>query len=177
MFTDPEKNLDQFDLQKGMWVADFGAGSGFYALTAAKLVGDKGKVLAVDIQKDLLVRLKKEATAKKILNIEIIWGDLEKTGGAKLKDDSMDRVIVSNLLFQIGGKESLAEEAARVLKSGGKVLVIDWTDSFGGLGPQEKDIFGKEKAQTLFENAGFSLERAIDSGVHHYGLILAKKKK
>ena len=173
MFSDQEKNLDQFGLQKGMRVADFGAGSGFYALTAAKLVGDKGKVYAVDIQKDLLVRLKKEAAAKKILNVEIIWGDLEKEGGAKLKDDSVDRVIISNLLFQIGKKESLVKEAARVLKPNGKVLVIDWTDSFGNLGPQEKDVFGKEAARTLFENGGFSLERTIDAGAHHYGLVFS----
>lgn len=177
MFSDPEKNLDQFDLQKGMRVVDFGAGSGFYVLTAAKLVGDKGKVYAIDIQKDLLVRLKKEAATKKVLNIEIVWGDLEKAGGAKLHDHSVDRVIVSNLLFQIGGKESLAKEAARVLKPGGKALTIDWTESFGGLGPQEKDVFGKEAARTLFENAGFSLERAIDAGAHHYGLIFVKNKK
>jgi len=113
VFTDPEKNLEQFDLQKGMRVADFGSGSGFYATTAARLVGDKGKVFAVDIQKDLLTRLKKDAAAKKLLNIEIIWGDLEKAGGAKLKDGSVDRAIISNLLFQIGEKENLVKEAAR----------------------------------------------------------------
>jgi len=175
MFSDPQKNLEQFDLQKGMRVADFGAGSGFYASTAAKLVGDKGKVFAVDIQKDLLTRLKKEAVAKKILNIEIIWGDLEKEGGAKLKDDSVDRVIISNLLFQIDGKENMAKEAARVLKPKGKILAIDWTDSFNGLGPPDKNVFGKEAARTLFENAGFVLERTIDAGTHHYGLIFLKK--
>ncbi|TSC67503.1 MAG: methylase involved in ubiquinone/menaquinone biosynthesi [Parcubacteria group bacterium Gr01-1014_73] len=175
MFSDPEKNLEQFDLQKGMRVADFGAGSGFYAFAAARLVGDKGKVFAVDIQKDLLTRLKKEAAAKKLLNIEIVWGDLEKAGGAKLKDNSVDRLIISNLLFQIGGKENLAKEATRVLKPNGKVLAIDWTDSFGGLGPPDKDIFGKAAARALFENAGFVLERTIDTGVHHYGLVFVKK--
>ncbi|MFA6273173.1 MAG: methyltransferase domain-containing protein [Candidatus Paceibacterota bacterium] len=177
MFSDPEKNLDQFDLQKGMRVADFGAGSGFYVLTAAKLVGDKGKVYAVDIQKDLLVRLKKEAAVKKILNIEIVWGDLEKVGGAKLEDNSVDRVIVSNLLFQINGKENLAKEAMRILKPGGKILAIDWIESFGNLGPRTENVFGKETARTLFENAGFSLEKTIDAGAHHYGLIFSKKKK
>ncbi|MEK7147518.1 MAG: methyltransferase domain-containing protein [Patescibacteria group bacterium] len=176
MFTDPEKNLEQFDLQKGMRVADFGAGSGFYAFTAARLVGDKGKVFAVDIQKDLLTRLKKEAATKKLLNIEIVWGDLEKEGGAKLKDGSVDRAIVSNLLFQIEKKECLVREAARVLKPNGKVLVIDWTDSFGGLGPEPRAVFDKETARALFENDGFSLERTIDAGAHHYGLIFAKKK-
>ena len=175
MFTDPEKNLEQFDLQKGMRVADFGSGSGFYATTAARLVGDKGKVFAVDIQKDLLTRLKKDAAGKKLLNIEIIWGDLEKAGGAKLKDGSVDRAIISNLLFQIGEKENLVKEAARALKPNGKVLAIDWTDSFGGLGPQEKDVFGKAAAQTLFETAGFVLERTIAAGAHHYGLVFAKK--
>ena len=61
MFSDPEKNIEQFSLGKGMHVADFGTGSGFYALAAAEAVGETGRVYAIDVQKDLLEKLKKEA--------------------------------------------------------------------------------------------------------------------
>ncbi|MBI2474518.1 MAG: methyltransferase domain-containing protein, partial [Candidatus Taylorbacteria bacterium] len=63
-FSDPSHNVEQFDLQSGMTVADFGTGSGYYAFAAAKAVGDKGKVYAIDVQKPLLEKLKREAVSR-----------------------------------------------------------------------------------------------------------------
>jgi ubiquinone/menaquinone biosynthesis C-methylase UbiE len=57
MFAHPETILSGFDLKSGMHVADLGTGSGFYALAAAHLVGSKGRVYAIDVQKDLLDRI------------------------------------------------------------------------------------------------------------------------
>lgn len=171
MFSDPAHNIEQFDLEKGMHVADFGAGSGFYAIIAAKAVGEEGKIYAIDIQKDLLFRLKKEAERQGILNIEIIWGDIEENESTKLRAGSVDRVIVSNILFQIEKKEAVVQEVGRVLKPGGKVLVIDWTDSFNNMGPAPKHVFTEVLAKKLFEYGGFAIERSIQAGDHHYGFI------
>lgn len=171
MFSDPSKNIDALGLEKGMHVADFGAGSGFYAIIAARAVGDKGKVYAIDIQKDLLVRLKNQAAKEHVLNVEIIWGDLEKMGGTKLREFVVDRVLITNILFQIENKENVAKEALRILKPGGKVLLIDWRDSFGGLGPHQKDVLPAERAKEIFEAAGFVLERKVEAGDHHYGFL------
>ncbi len=174
MVSDPIKNIDSLGLDKGMQVADFGAGAGFYALLAARAVGEKGKVYAVDIQKDLLARLKNQAGKEHVLNIEIIWGDLEVVGGTKLRDASVDRVLIANILFQVEKKENLAKEALRILKVDGKVLLIDWKDSFGGLGPHQKDIFTAAKAKEIFLAAGFVFDREIPAGDHHYGLVFKK---
>jgi ubiquinone/menaquinone biosynthesis C-methylase UbiE len=62
MFSDPRSNIDQFRLDPGMIVADLGCGSGHYTFAIAKAVAPTGRVYAVDVQKDLLVRLKTEAT-------------------------------------------------------------------------------------------------------------------
>lgn len=56
-FTDPQNNIDQFDLDSGMRVADLGAGSGAYSVAAAKKVGGDGRVYAVEVQKDLLEKI------------------------------------------------------------------------------------------------------------------------
>ena len=61
MFTDPQKNIKELGLTPGMHIADLGAGSGFYVLEAAKRVGDKGRVYAVDVQKDILQKIKNRA--------------------------------------------------------------------------------------------------------------------
>lgn len=68
----------------------------------------------------------------------------------------------------------MVREAKRVLRPGGRALVIDWTDSFGGLGPKPEMVFRKEKAGEMFEKNGFHLDREILAGVHHYGLIYKK---
>jgi hypothetical protein len=54
------------------------------------------------------------------------------------------------------------------------VFVIDWTDSFGGMGPRTADVVDKETATALFETQQFILEREFPAGDHHYGLAFRK---
>ncbi|MDD5050448.1 MAG: methyltransferase domain-containing protein [Candidatus Pacebacteria bacterium] len=173
-FTDPEHNIQQFGLQSGARVADFGAGTGFYAFEIAKAVGGAGKVYAIDVQKDLLSKIKTEGGKRNLTNIEIVWADVEKPGGTHLRADSVDGVVISNILFQTAAKEAVLSEAKRILKSGGRALVIDWTDSFGGMGPSFDTIFPAVKARALFEKAGFVFQTQIRAGDHHYGFIFKK---
>jgi ubiquinone/menaquinone biosynthesis C-methylase UbiE len=175
MFSDPENNIKQFALASGMQVADFGSGSGFYTFAVARAVAPNGKVFAVDIQKDLLQKLKNGARENHLSNVDIIWGDLEHLGGTKLRENSLDAVTACNLFFQIENKDSLCLEIKRILKPNGRVLVVDWSDSFGGIGPQEKDVISKIKMTDIFQDHGFILDREITAGAEHYGLIFRKK--
>ena len=174
MFSDPKKNLEQFDLAPGMKVADFGSGAGYYTFLAAHAVGPSGQVFALDVQKDLLVTLKKEAEKSHLFNIEIVRCDFDSAGGTKLKDAVIERGIVANVLFQVEKKENFAREIARVMRPGGLLLVIDWADSFAGIGPEKNAVLPKEKCQQLFEQAGFGLEKTVSAGMHHYGFVFKK---
>ncbi len=174
MFSDPNKNVYQFGLRSGMLVADLGSGSGFYTLASAKAVGPEGKVFAVDIQKVLLSKVKEEANRAGLTNVEIIWGDIEKAGGTRLRDESLDCVILSNILFQVSDREALIKEAGRILKKGGFSAVIDWSDSFGGLGPRPENVFPLESAKEFFQKNGFIVEKELKVGEHHYGFIARK---
>ena len=60
------------------------------------------------------------------------------------------------------------------LRKKGRILFVDWSDSFGGIGPRPEDIVSEENAKTLFEDAGFKLDSSFDAGAHHYGLIFKK---
>lgn len=174
MFSDPKKNLEQFDIAPGMKVADFGSGAGYYAFLLARAVGDSGKVYALDVQKDLLATLKREAIKSHLLNIEIIWADFEAVKSTKLKDGLVERGVIANVLFQLKNKDVFAREVARVMKPGGLVLVIDWMDSFGGIGPAKSDVFPMAKCRELFEKSGFQFEKNISAGMHHYGFVFKK---
>lgn len=174
-FSDPEHNIEQFSLQSGAHVADFASGSGFYALAAAKAVGNAGRIYALDVQKDLLQKLKNEAERRLLHNIEVIWADLEQPAGSHLRENMLDAVIISNALFQMENKDALVIEAKRLLKPKGRVLVVDWADSFGGIGPAGDKILQESKARELFEKGGFTFLSQIRAGDHHYGLIFGKK--
>jgi len=171
-FSDPQKNIAQFDVGPGMQVADLGSGTGFYTIEAARKVGQSGKVYAIEVQKDLLSKLKSNAAHEHLLNIEVIWGDIENIGGTRLRDGSVDRAIVANVLFQVEHKDNFCLETKRILKPGGKALVVDWTGDTP-LGP--KISVSEPTARALFEKAGFNFESSISAGDHHYGLIFSKR--
>lgn len=174
-FSDPQKNIQQFGLMEGMNVADLGAGSAAYTIAAAEYAGTSGKVYAVEVQKELLSRIKNAAKKEGLSNVEVLWGDIERLGGTKIKDASLDAAIVSNVLFQTEDKQGLAEEVKRILKSSGRVLVVDWKESFGGMGPHPGHVVSEESAKKIFEDSGFSFERSISAGDHHYGFVAAKQ--
>jgi FkbM family methyltransferase len=168
MFTDPVKNLKAFGLKEDNIVADLGAGTGFYSIVAGSLV-PRGKVYAVELQKDFLETIKSKIKEAHLKNVEIIWGNVEKEGGTKIGDNVIDAVISSNILFQVEDKEKFILEIKRILKPAGRVLLIDWSESSVMQGTQ---IISKDKAREMFEKKGFILEREIDAGAHHYGIIL-----
>ncbi len=170
-FAHPARNVLEFGVQPGMKVADFGSGSGAYVLALAERMSNSGHIYAIDIQRDLLRRIQAEATARGYKNVEIIWNDLERPKGSHIADHHLDLVLISNLLFQVEDKSSLFNEARRVLKQGGHLVVIDWSESFGGLGPIAKDVVSKEKTLALASDAGFAKTREFNAGAHHYGLV------
>lgn len=170
-FANPEANIKQLELAPGSRVADFGAGSGVYTLAAARAVGERGKVYAVDVQKELLTKLSSHASAENVNNVEVIWGDLDRVGGSKILDETMNAVILSNILFQSEDKQALLLEAKRVLAPGGRVLIIDWSESFGGLGPSPAHVVSLAEAKKMITEAGLSISKEFNAGAHHWGVV------
>lgn len=171
-FTNPETNIATLGVHEGMVVADLGAGTGTYTILLAEKVGESGRVYAVEVQKEFLTNIKSAALARGFKNVEVIWGDIENAGGTKIKDGEVDAAVLSNVLFQAEDKSGLLREAKRILKIGGKLLIVDWKDSFGGLGPEKDAVIPANIAQGLCEREGFVLKQAFDAGEHHYGMVL-----
>ena len=172
MFTDPVKNLKVFGLRESNIVADLGAGTGFYSIPAGRIVG-RGKVYAIEIVQDFLDVIKNKVKEAGLSNVEIIWGNVEKKGGTGIGDSIVDAVIASNVFFQVEDKEQFVLEVKRILKPGGRVLLIDWSEDSFVIGPKKSVPF--DKAREMFEGKGFVFERDINAEAHHYGMILVKK--
>lgn len=177
MFSDPKKNIESLHIEPGMKVADLGSGAGFYTLAASEKVEDEGMVFAIEVQKELVTKLQNEANKDGRNNVKAIWADFETAGGSTLTDNLVDRVLLTNTLFQADDKYGALQEAYRILKPRGKLLLVDWTDSHGGLGPHPNEVLTEEQARQLAEDVGFILEEDIDAGDHHYGMIFHVDKR
>lgn len=172
-FSSPEKNIRSLGIKSTWHIADLGSGNGFYAIAAAQ-IAEAGIVFAVDVQKDLLERLDKHAKDLGVGNIKTIWGDIENVDGTRLRSESMDAVILANVLFQSENKQGMVDETYRILKTGGQLLIIDWSDSHGGLGPKPSHVLTSTDAKIFIKQAGYSIGEEIDAGEHHWGLICIK---
>lgn len=169
-FVVPDIVVTHFHLREGDVVADLGAGNGFFIKALSERVGPSGTVHACEIQKNLVETIGDLVRRENINNVEVHWCDLEDQNGSKLHDDVLDAGIVVNCLFQFEEKDAALTEFKRVLRGGGKLFLVDWSESFGGLGPQPDQVITKNDATALFEKHGFTLEREFDAGDHHYGL-------
>jgi ubiquinone/menaquinone biosynthesis C-methylase UbiE len=170
-FSDPRSNVLQMGLREGMKVADLGAGTGHYTMAASGVVGPSGRVYAIDIQEDVLRHLRSTAEQANKRNIETIWGNFEKLHGTKLRDQVLDGIILSNVLFQVEHKQDMLQEMKRVLKSGGKLLVIDWAGAYGGMGPDPAQVVSERVAEELFITGGFYKAKDFRAGPHHYAIL------
>ena len=175
MFSNPTSVVKKLGIMPGMTIADIGSGTGEYSIALAKATGHPGRIYAIDVQKDMLAMVKKKATQEGIGTIEVVWGDIEKQGGAGLADNSVDISLLANTLFQLEDKKGAVQEVIRITKPNGKIVIVDWMDSFGGLGPKKADVVSSEVAEDLFKDTGFGKVSEFDAGDHHYGLIMQKK--
>lgn len=172
-FSDPRSLVPQLGLREGMRVADFGAGTGHYSRVASRIVGSSGQVFAIDLQQDLLTRMIADLRSGGCANVRSVWGNVEKVGGTTLRDGVADAGIIANILFQIDDKESFLKEVRRVVKPGGRVLLIDWAGSYGGIGPSPEMVVSEFSAEKMFIDAGFHKEKVFRAGAHHYGFVFS----
>jgi ubiquinone/menaquinone biosynthesis C-methylase UbiE len=119
----PAKLLPLLDLKPGDAVADIGAGSGFYTFKLVDLVGEKGKVYATDIQKEMLDIIKKRAKAKNVGNIVGVLGT-EKD--AKLPAESVDLILLVDVYHEFSFPYEMTVGMVKALKPGGRLVFVEF---------------------------------------------------
>lgn len=170
-FINPFQILNQIDLRPDMVAADFGCGSGSWTIPLAKQL-EQGRVYAIDILEEPISSLMGKAKLYEILNIKKVLADVENEI-SEIKGNSCDLVLMTTLLFQIEDKHSVFKEANRILKTGGKLLVVDWNKN-SSLGPTQGKISALE-VKDIAESLGFQLEKELSAGNYHYALVFIKK--
>ncbi|MDD5145509.1 MAG: class I SAM-dependent methyltransferase [Candidatus Pacebacteria bacterium] len=168
-FLNPVEVLKNLELEKYMVAADFGSGSGGWVIPLAKKLED-GRVFAIDILLQPLSVLESRAKMEKLFNIQTIKTDIE--AGSKLRQESCDLVLLTNLLFEAKDKKGILKEAGRVLKPTGKILIADWKKD-ASFGPKEGRV-SSDEIEKMAKDLDFKVEKRFDAGLYHWGLILVK---
>ena len=110
-------------LKPGMIVADIGAGSGVISMLMARQLGKDGRVLAVDVQDEMLARLELNAKRRGIDNIVTIKG---KSNSPQLKPNSIDLAIMVDVYHELEYPYEMMLELSRALKPGGRIAFVEY---------------------------------------------------
>jgi len=170
-FLKIDEVLNNLDLKEDMLGAEFGCGSAMFAIALARKLS-KGRVYGLDIQEEKLSAIKGKLSIEKINNIHTILCDLENDKGSTLEDSSLDIVLIPNILFQSENKYAIIKEAKRVLKSGGQLLVIDWSKSSPFV--QKENLANPDEVKKIAETLSLSLKKEFATGDYHYALLFVK---
>lgn len=173
-FVNPQKIIGQFGLKSGEKVTDLGCGSGFYTMAAAKIVGTNGRVASVDVQESKLTATKSISLQNNLHNVEVYKADLEKPIKV-LPHGEEDAVILASIIHEVKNRKALIQNAYSLLKSGGKLLVVDWKNETSPFGPSmDKRVSAKEIRHEL-ETAGLKHTKDLDADLYHYAMVFEKQ--
>jgi len=174
-FLNPEIILLEAGLKPSMTVADLGSGHGFFTLPASRIVGDSGKVWAVDILEETLSKIMSLARLSRLKNIRTLRHNLESSKQASsIENLSCDFVIIGKVLPQLKKTDALVKEAYRMLKTGGMVLMIEWKKERVIIGPDYESRLDPEEVKRLFCGQGFKFVSDLQPDAYHYVLMLQK---
>ena len=179
-FLDPQDFIMRIGVRPEMHIADFGSGSGDIAIILARLVGEKGSVLALDVMPSAIESIQAKAKSAGLANVSGVRANLETVGGSTLDDHSQDLVFMANILWQSSKKKEILEEAVRILKSNGTLACIEWEnaetrlDSARQVGPPASMRIEKKELERLVAMLGFKDITTFPAGAFHYGLTAKK---
>ncbi|BCJ86526.1 class I SAM-dependent methyltransferase [Effusibacillus dendaii] len=163
----PEETLAALHIQDGDNVADIGVGIGYFAIPAARLTS--GTVYGIDVEPQMLEMLKEKCEAAGISNLRMVQSEAEQIN---LPDSSVEKVICAFMLHELNDLRQGLLEMKRILRPGGKVLILDWEKKETQSGPPVEERLAAEFLQSELEKTGFrpQLSRPHDS----FYLILAE---
>lgn len=167
-WQDPELILRSIGVKCSLTFVDIGCGDGFFALPAARLVGERGMVYALDIDEEAIERLRKKAVRERLDNIILTVGEAEETILCK---HHADVVFYGIVLHDFASPEKVLANAKKMLKPDGQLVDLDWKKEPMDLGPPLRMRFSEVYAANLIRQASFEIEMVKPSGLYHYMIV------
>lgn len=120
LFRDPVRSLTAAGLKASQSVLEVGCGPGFFTIPAARMVGETGRVVSIDVNPEAVSHVREKIRRENIMNINVMEANASDTG---FKCHSFDLVFVFGLGHATGGIDSIWKEIHRVLKPEGVLAV------------------------------------------------------
>ena len=151
--------LKNLGIKPGHTVCDLGAGNGYYTLKMARLVGEKGKVIANDIQPEMLEMLKKRAAHADLENIVTIRGSIID---AKVPAGSCDLILLVDVYHEFSHPEQMLASIRKALKPTGRVALVEYRAEDPEVPIKKLHKMSKEQIMKEWPPNGFKLESSYD---------------
>ncbi|MEK5441004.1 MULTISPECIES: class I SAM-dependent methyltransferase [unclassified Fredinandcohnia] len=148
--VDPERIITMLGLTESDKIVDLGAGNGFFTIPFAQTTRDT--VYAVDIEQKMLELLKERANKASIENITYIQSDLENI---KMEEDTVDKAFIAFVMHEIPNMTKALEEIKRIIKPGGKLLIVDWEAVESEMGPPLHERISSKEMENFLHSNGF----------------------
>lgn len=172
---DIESILRKMSVEEKQKVAELGCGNfGFFVWPLARLVGRRGTVYAVDILKSTLEEIARQAKSDNLSQVKTVWSNLEIFRATAIETSSLDNALLVNVMHQSKKRIDLLREAIRLLKRGGKLLIVEWKNSDSPFGPQTTERIKPESLKSAAPKLGLEISEEFEAGPYHYGLVLTK---
>jgi ubiquinone/menaquinone biosynthesis C-methylase UbiE len=133
----PDQILKQAGVKPGDTVIDFGAGIGYFAIPAARMVGKAGTVYAIDFSEGMIKAMRRKSRG--LVNIEILQQDY-------IPDTPSDIILGINILHEVSDPQLFIDDCKKYLKEGGSLTIIDWHKKVTGQGPPVEKRISKDEA-------------------------------
>ena len=160
-------------LDYGDRVADIGTGTGYFLPALSNLVGEFGKVYAVDVEPGLLQYVDSREDLV-VGNVETVLADPDDP---KLPDQSVDLILLVNTWHHIKKRARYLPKLQQALRPGGRVAIVDWIDSETEIGPPAKKRLAKAKVIGEFSKAGMLLAAESFALPYQYTLIFIRESE
>ena len=172
---EPAKLIKALDLKPGMVVADVGAGSGYHCFLMSPLVGEKGKVIACDVQPEMLDIVEARSKRKKIKNIELARGT---ETDPKLPPGEVDLIIMVDVYHEFSHPYEMTEKLVEALKPGGRLVFVEFRLEDDKV--PIKLVHKMSERQVIKEMAEFPIlehEKTVSSLPWQHVILFKKKAK
>jgi len=175
-YQQPEKVIETLNLTPGMMVIDIGAGSGYFTRRLAEAVGDKGRVIAIDVEQKMLNYNKRELEKLGLANrVRFILAESE---GPTFSGNNSDIVFLCDVYHHLEDQVDYLANTKPALKPNGRVVIIDYyaDERSGTLGFSKQHLVSKEQVIKDMEQAGFTFSKEHTFLPRQYFLEFVPKK-
>lgn len=158
----PTKAIAALGIRAGQTVADIGAGSGYYTVRLAEVVGPGGRVFATDIQPEMLALIEKklaQGPAKASGAVTLLLGSPTES---KLPDAAIDLALMVDVYHELAQPQAFLRSLKRALKPDGRLVLVEFRKESGWVPIREEHKMSVREVRLELEAEGFTFDRVID---------------